>query len=128
MKTFEVPATILVQAESTNTASATVLSFLEYALDIGNDERAITQCLVATESEVRQHAAGETVTSTQKSFAVIRHALAQMVRGEFDMEQASANIAAGTSKESLAAFIVDAFALGWISKRDLGVADDSNVI
>lgn len=52
MATFTVPVSVQVEANSPAEASALVLSFMEYAQDVGNDDGAVTNCFVGSESEV----------------------------------------------------------------------------
>jgi len=53
MAIFNVPATVQIEAESAAEASELVLSFMEYAQDVGNDNGAILGCSVASEAEVK---------------------------------------------------------------------------
>ena len=52
MPIFNVPVTIQIEAKSPLEASQAVLSFLEYAQDVGNDDDAVKNSLVAVESEI----------------------------------------------------------------------------
>lgn len=52
MATFTVPVSVQVEANSPAEAAALVLSFMEYAQDVGNDDGAVKNCLVGAEPEV----------------------------------------------------------------------------
>lgn len=52
MKTFTVPIFLGVRAETKAEAIEEVLSFMEYALDVGNDEETFPYCDVGLEHEV----------------------------------------------------------------------------
>lgn len=53
MAIFNVPVTVQIEAKSASEASELVLSFMEYAQDVGNDDGAVQGCLVATEAEIK---------------------------------------------------------------------------
>lgn len=53
MAIFNVPVTVQIEAESAFEASELVLSFVEYAQDVGNDDGAVQGCFVASEAEVK---------------------------------------------------------------------------
>ncbi|MBK7804348.1 MAG: hypothetical protein IPJ55_17135 [Chloracidobacterium sp.] len=52
MKTFTVPIFLGVNAENKAEAIEEALSFMEYALDVGNDEETFPYCDVGLEHEV----------------------------------------------------------------------------
>lgn len=52
MTVFNVPVTVQIEAQSADQASQLVLSFVEYAQDVGNDDCAVQGCLVAAGTEI----------------------------------------------------------------------------
>lgn len=68
------------------------------------------------------------VGDTENHTEVIRKAIAAMYRNEADAEKTIKAITSLVSKENLADFIVDVFNRGWITKFNLGIDDDGNVI
>jgi len=59
---------------------------------------------------------------------VVQQNLSRMYRDHIDSDQAIRNITKNVSKEDLATFIVDAFDRGWISKFNLGLDDEGEII
>lgn len=59
---------------------------------------------------------------------VVKNAIAMMYRGEMSKGAAEAMISKQCSQQFLAEFIVDAFNRGWISRWNLGIDEDGNVV
>lgn len=95
MPIFQVPVTVQVVAPSASDASEMVLSFMEYAQDVGNDDGAVQGCFVGTESAVEQ--VGEKVF--QVAAADIEHVLRSYSLRVFNTQ--------GKSFEAMAAELVD---------------------
>lgn len=64
----------------------------------------------------------------KNAFNIIREALAKSYRGEPGIEEPETTIAARVSAEDMAEFIVDAFNRGWISKFNLGINEDGELL
>ena len=65
--------------------------------------------------------------SQKTAFETIQPAIAALYRNEIDSDEAEKMIAE-LSAEKLSEFIVDAFNRGWISRFNLGIDEDGNVI
>lgn len=66
--------------------------------------------------------------ATEGSHPVVAAAIAAMYRGEIDAEKAARDIAGQLSASDLAEYLVDAFSRTWISRFNLGIDEDGNVI
>ena len=65
--------------------------------------------------------------ATEAEVLDIRFAIAAMYRGASN-EDTVTRITATVGKESLADFIVDVFNRGWITRENLGISEDGDVI
>ena len=67
-------------------------------------------------------------TESVDVFKAIQSRIAQMYRNEISAEAASQAICQQASKEALAEFIVEAFNRGWISRFNLSIDDEGQII
>jgi len=58
----------------------------------------------------------------------IREILAKVRKGELSNEEASNMLVAEVSNQDMADFIIDAFSREWITRFNLGIDDDGNLI
>lgn len=58
----------------------------------------------------------------------IKYALASMYRGDTGALEAARSIDRNVVKDSLVAFMIDAFNRGWITRFHLGITEDGDVI
>lgn len=66
--------------------------------------------------------------ATETEMASIRQALAGLCRADYSNDETVRRLMRNVSKGSLAEFLIDAFDRGWISRFNLGIDDDGNVI
>jgi hypothetical protein len=59
---------------------------------------------------------------------IIKTELSKLYKGEQSTIETENNIKHKVKKEMLAEFIVDAFERGWITRFNLGLDDDGNII
>jgi hypothetical protein len=62
------------------------------------------------------------------STLAIAHILSQLYQATLTTEQAEQQLAQTLSKEDLAIHLVDAFNRGWITRFNVGLDDEGNVI
>lgn len=66
--------------------------------------------------------------ASENEIMVIRRTLAGVYNSDVDNDTAARMIAGLVTKDSLCEFIVDAFNRGWITRENLGIDDDGNLI
>lgn len=64
----------------------------------------------------------------ERQIGGVKQAIAGMYRTDYSRDETVRKLMRNVSKEALADFIVDAFNRGWISRFNLGIDDDGNVI
>lgn len=62
------------------------------------------------------------------NFKIIRQALASMYKGDITSEQAEKLIESRIPVNELAEFVVDVFNRGWVTKENLGINEDGDLI
>ena len=62
------------------------------------------------------------------SIEIIRTIIAKQYKGEIPMNEAYKELANSVTREQLAEFVVDSFNRGWITRFNLGIDEDGNLM